>query len=85
MALAAVPGYKPPILVVTQGEVVTVRFTAPVAMSPREVALVRGGDRVALPDHAQGDHGERQPEVQQAGRLALTWRSTGSLAADGPG
>ena len=49
LALALPLGYKPPVLVVTQGEVVTVSFTAPLAMTPTEVALVRGGDRVVLP------------------------------------
>ena len=33
-ALAAVPGYKPPVLVVTEGELVTVRLTAPVPYQP---------------------------------------------------
>ena len=48
LALAVAPGYQPPILVVTQGELVTVRFTAPVAMTPLEVTLRRGAERVAL-------------------------------------
>lgn len=48
VALAAVPGYKPPLLVVTQGEVVAVRFTAPIALVPEDVALVVGGERLAL-------------------------------------
>ena len=50
LALAAVPGYKPPLLVVTEGELVTVRFTAPVPLAPEDVALVKAGERlVALP------------------------------------
>lgn len=48
LALAVTPGYQPPILVVTQGELVTVRFTAPVAMTPLEVTLRRGAERVPL-------------------------------------
>ena len=50
LALAAVPGYEPPLLVVTEGELVTVRFTAPVPLVPEDVALVKSGERlVALP------------------------------------
>ncbi len=48
LALASVPGYQPPLFTVTQGEVVTVRFTAPVALVPDEVALVKSGDRLAV-------------------------------------
>lgn len=49
VALARPPVYKPPTLVVTQGELVTVHFPASVPMTPSEVALVRDGDRVVLP------------------------------------
>ena len=55
LALAIAPGYQPPILLVTQGELVTVRFTAPVAMTPLEVVLhvpptlARSSDRITLP------------------------------------
>ena len=74
LALAAVPGYKPPILVVTQGEVVTVRFTAPVAMSPLEVALVRGGDRVALPaSNPTSFRVDLSPGVYEQVGLATRW------------
>lgn len=43
VALAAVPGYKPPILVVTEGELVTVRFTAPVPGTPQQVSFADNG------------------------------------------
>ena len=49
LALALAPGYQPPILVVTRGELVTVRFTAPVAMTPLGVVLRRGAERMTLP------------------------------------
>jgi hypothetical protein len=49
VALARPPNYTPPTLVVTQGESVTVQFTASVPMTPSEVVLLRDGDRVALP------------------------------------
>ena len=48
LALAVAPGYQPPLLVVTQGELVTVRFTSPVPMSPTEVTLVRAGQTIAV-------------------------------------
>lgn len=48
LALAVTPGYQPPLLVVTQGETVTVRFTSQPPLTPLEVALVRSGERVAL-------------------------------------
>jgi hypothetical protein len=48
LALSAMPGYQPPLLTVTEGEVVTVRFTSPVPLVPEEVALVQAGERLAL-------------------------------------
>lgn len=48
VALAVTPGYQPPLLAVTQGETVTVRFTSQPPLTPLEVALVRSGERVAL-------------------------------------
>ena len=42
-AHAAVPGYKPPLLVATEGELVTLRFTAPVPGSPQQVSFVNSG------------------------------------------
>ncbi|MGI8809710.1 MAG: hypothetical protein ACR2KK_18090 [Acidimicrobiales bacterium] len=48
VALAVAPGYKPPILVVTQGETVTVRFTMSVAMIPLGVSLARDGQLTPL-------------------------------------
>jgi len=74
VALTPAPGYKPPILVVTQGEVVTVRFTAPVAMSPQEVALVRGGDPVALPAaNPTSFRVDLSPGVYEQVGLATRW------------
>jgi hypothetical protein len=43
VALAVAPGYKPPILVVTEGELVTVRFTAPVPGNPQQVSFASSG------------------------------------------
>jgi len=47
LALARPPGYQPPILVVTEGETVTVRFTPPVPGTPIDVSL--GTDGVVTP------------------------------------
>jgi hypothetical protein len=47
VALARLPGYQPPILVVTEGETVTVRFTPPVPGTPIDVSL--GTDGVVTP------------------------------------
>ncbi len=47
LALARPPGYQPPILVVTEGETVTVRFTPPVPGTPLDVSL--GTDGVVTP------------------------------------
>lgn len=47
VALARPLGYQPPILVVTEGETVTVRFTPPVPGTPIEVSL--GIDGVVTP------------------------------------
>jgi hypothetical protein len=47
LALARLAGYQPPILVVTEGETVTVRFTPPVPGTPIEVSL--GSDGVVTP------------------------------------
>ena len=43
VALAVAPGYKPPILVVTEGDLVTVRFTAPTPGTPQSVSLANNG------------------------------------------
>jgi hypothetical protein len=48
VAVARSLDYQAPLLAVTQGEVVTVRFVAPVALVPDEVALVVGGARGAV-------------------------------------
>ena len=42
-ALSVVAGYQPPILAVTEGEVVTVRFTPPVPGTPQQVSLSDDG------------------------------------------
>ena len=47
VALARPPGYQPPILVVTEGETVTVRFTPPMPGTPIDVSL--GTDGVVTP------------------------------------
>ena len=47
VALARPLGYQPPILVVTEGETVTVRFTPPVPGTPVDVSL--GTDGVVTP------------------------------------
>jgi hypothetical protein len=43
VALSRAPGYQPPLLVVTEGEVVTVRFTGPVPGTPQQVLLADNG------------------------------------------
>ncbi len=43
LALALAPDYKPPVLVVTEGETVTVRFTPPVPGVPQQVSFANNG------------------------------------------
>jgi len=42
-AIARLPGYQPPILAVTEGETVAVRFTPPVPGTPISVSLDTNG------------------------------------------
>ena len=48
VAVARPIGYQPPMLVVTEGETVTVRFIEPVPGTPQEVSLVNDGERTPL-------------------------------------
>ena len=80
LALAMAPGYQPPLLVVTQGELVTVRFTAPVAMTPLEVVLHvpptvgRGSDRITLPaSNPTTFRVDLPPGIYDEMRLATRW------------
>jgi hypothetical protein len=47
-AVSRTSDYKAPLLVVTEGETVTVRFSAPAPGPPRQVSLTRAGERTAL-------------------------------------
>jgi hypothetical protein len=98
-ALAVVPGYKPPLLVVTEGELITARFTAPVPGAPGQVSLADNGALTPLTaanptsfrvDFAPGLH-ERlavitrwvQGEVPYHFRLDVRRATTPAVASDG--
>ena len=73
VVLGAPPaGYKPPLLVVTQGEVVTVRFTAPVPLRPVAVALARQATLVPLPGtNPTSFRVDREPGIHDNGLITL--------------
>ena len=74
LANAVAPGYRPPVMVVTHGQVVTVRFTASVSLVPDEVALVVGGARTALPaSNPTQFRVDLAPGVHQSVSLATRW------------
>ena len=48
-AVSRTEGYQPPTLVVTQGEMVTIRFVSTPLLTPSSVTLVRQGQTITLP------------------------------------
>lgn len=48
MATSRTEDYKAPLLVVTEGETVTLRFTAPAPGAPRQVSLTQRAERTPL-------------------------------------
>lgn len=99
LALTLAPDYKPPILIVTEGEVVTVRFTPPAPGTPQQVSLANNGALTPLPatnptsfrvDLAPGVHEKLaittrwlQGEVPYAFRLDVRRATTPPVANDG--
>lgn len=66
------PGYESPLLVVTQGEVVTVRFTAPVPLRPVAVALARQGSLIPMPGTSPSSFRvDLAPGIQNLGLITL--------------